>query len=584
MTSSDGRATGAAEAPAPPLDFIREIVAGDVAAGENGGARRHALPARAQRLPAHRPRQGDLPRLRRRRRVRRALQPALRRHQPGQGRRRVRRLDQGRRALARLRLGRPRVLRLGLLRAALRRAPSDSIRRGLAYVDSQSADEIRANRGTLTEPGRDSPYRERPWTRTSTCSGACAPASSPTARTCCAPRSTWRRPTSTCATRCSTASGTPSTTAPATRGASTRCTTTRIRCRTRSRASRTRCARSSSRTTGRCTTGWCANAGTAHTPRQIEFARLNLNYTVMSKRKLLQLVDAGPRRRAGTTRACRRSRACAGAAITPEAIRDFCARVGVAKKENVIDIGLLEHCVREDLNRRAPRAMAVLRPLKVVLTNYPEGQVETMAVVNNPEDPAAGTREVPFARELYIERDDFLEDPPKKFFRLAPGREVRLRDAYLVTCTEVVKDAAGDDRRAALHLRPGHARRRRAGRPQGEGHDPLGVGGARGRRRGAALRSPVHRRGSRRRRGEGRAGLHRVCSTRHRSTCSAAASSSRCSARPRPVRASSSSGSATSPSIRMARPARRSSTAPCRSRTRGRRSPRGRVQLRLHDG
>ena len=107
----------------------------------------------------------------------------------------------------------------------------------------------------------------------------------------------------------------------------------------------------------------------------------------------------------------------------------------MAKKENVIDIGLLEHCVREDLNRRAPRAMAVLRPLKVVLTNYPEGQAETMAVVNNPEDAAAGTREVPFSRELYIERDDFMEDPPKKFFRLAPGREVRLRNAYLVTCT-----------------------------------------------------------------------------------------------------------------------------------------------------
>jgi len=128
---------------------------------------------------------------------------------------------------------------------------------------------------------------------------------------------------------------------------------------------------------------------------------------------------------------------------TPEAIRDFAQRIGVAKKENVIDIGLLEHCVREDLNRRAARAMAVLRPLKVVLTNYPEGKSEEMAVINNPEDPSAGTRAVPFSRELYIEADDFMEDPPKKFYRLSPGREVRLRNAYLITCTEVVKDASG---------------------------------------------------------------------------------------------------------------------------------------------
>jgi glutaminyl-tRNA synthetase len=129
---------------------------------------------------------------------------------------------------------------------------------------------------------------------------------------------------------------------------------------------------------------------------------------------------------------------------TPESISDFCARVGVAKKENMIDVGLLEHCVREDLNRRALRGMAVLRPLKVVLTNYPEGQTEEMDVVNNPEDAAAGTRRVPFSREIYIERDDFMEDPPKKFFRLAPGREVRLRNAYLMTCTAVIKNESGE--------------------------------------------------------------------------------------------------------------------------------------------
>jgi glutaminyl-tRNA synthetase len=129
---------------------------------------------------------------------------------------------------------------------------------------------------------------------------------------------------------------------------------------------------------------------------------------------------------------------------TPESMRDFCARIGVAKKENVIDVAQLEHSIREDLNKRAPRVMTVLRPLKVVITNYPDGEVEFVDVINNPEDASAGTRAVPFSRELYIERDDFMENPPKKFFRLSPGKEVRLRCAYFLTCTEVVKDAAGD--------------------------------------------------------------------------------------------------------------------------------------------
>jgi glutaminyl-tRNA synthetase len=128
---------------------------------------------------------------------------------------------------------------------------------------------------------------------------------------------------------------------------------------------------------------------------------------------------------------------------TPEAIRAFCDRIGVAKRENVVDVAQLEHAVREDLNRRAPRIMGVLRPLKVVIENFPEGRVEEMDVVNNPEDPSAGTRKVPFGRVLYIEHDDFREDPPKKFFRLAPGREVRLRNAYFITCTSVLKDASG---------------------------------------------------------------------------------------------------------------------------------------------
>lgn len=176
-----------------------------------------------------------------------------------------------------------------------------------------------------------------------------------------------------------------------------------------------------------------------HHPQQIEFARLNLTYTVMSKRKLLQLVRDGHVRgwddpRMPTISGLRRR------GYTPEAIRAFCARIGVAKVDSVIDLQLLEYCIREDLNRRAPRVMGVLRPLKVVIDNYPEGQVEELEAVNNPEDAGAGTRQVPFSREIYIEQDDFREVPPKKYYRLSPGQEVRLRYAYLVRCQSVVKD------------------------------------------------------------------------------------------------------------------------------------------------
>jgi len=174
-------------------------------------------------------------------------------------------------------------------------------------------------------------------------------------------------------------------------------------------------------------------------PQQIEFARLNLNYTVLSKRKLIELVERGAVTgwddpRMPTISGYRRR------GYTPEAIRTFCERIGVARADSTVDIGLMEHCLREDLNRRAPRVMAVLRPLKVTIENYPEGQTEELNAINNPEDPAAGTRRVPFGREIYIEREDFMENPPKKFFRLAPGREVRLRYAYFVTCVEAVKD------------------------------------------------------------------------------------------------------------------------------------------------
>jgi len=174
-------------------------------------------------------------------------------------------------------------------------------------------------------------------------------------------------------------------------------------------------------------------------PQQIEFARLNLNYTVMSKRKLLELVDNGlisgwDDPRMPTISGFRRR------GYTPESIRAFCERIGVAKSNSIVDMALLEYCIREDLNRRAQRVMGVLRPLKVVIDNYPEDMVEEFDAINNPEDPSMGTRKIPFSRVIYIEQDDFREDPPKKFFRLSPGREVRLKSAYYITCVEVVKN------------------------------------------------------------------------------------------------------------------------------------------------
>ncbi|HEY5091089.1 MAG TPA: glutamine--tRNA ligase/YqeY domain fusion protein, partial [Polyangia bacterium] len=188
---------------------------------------------------------------------------------------------------------------------------------------------------------------------------------------------------------------------------------------------------------------WCIHEAEVFPSQQIEFARLNLTYTVMSKRKLAELVQkklvggwddprmptlAGLRRRG----------------YTPEAIRAFCERIGVAKTDSLVDVGLLEHGLREDLNRRSPRVMAVLRPLKVVIDNFPEGEVRDLEAPLHPEDPSQGTRKVPFSREVYVDHDDFREDPPKDWFRLAPGREVRLRYACLIRCHEVIKDAAGE--------------------------------------------------------------------------------------------------------------------------------------------
>ncbi len=186
-----------------------------------------------------------------------------------------------------------------------------------------------------------------------------------------------------------------------------------------------------------------APKGATYRPRQYEFARLNLNYTIMSKRKLLQLVNEGHVNgwddpRMPTIAGMRRR------GYTPASIRNFCEIIGVARREHVIDVALLEHAVREDLNKTAWRKMAVLRPLKVVIENYPDGQVEELEVANNPEDPEAGTRMVPFSKVIYIEQDDFMEQPPPKYFRLAPGKEVRLRSAYYITCTDVVKNDAGE--------------------------------------------------------------------------------------------------------------------------------------------
>ncbi len=188
---------------------------------------------------------------------------------------------------------------------------------------------------------------------------------------------------------------------------------------------------------------WFLDALRVYHPRQIEFARLNLSHTLISKRRLLQLIQGGhvtgwDDPRMPTLSGLRRR------GYTPESIRNFCERIGVAKRDSVVDIALLEYCVREDLNKRAPRVMAVLRPLRVIIDNYPEGQTEELDALNNPEDPSLGTRKIPFSREIYIEEEDFMEEPPPKFYRLAPGREVRLRYAYFIRCVTVTRDSEGE--------------------------------------------------------------------------------------------------------------------------------------------
>jgi glutaminyl-tRNA synthetase len=314
------------------------------------------------------------------------------------------------------------------------------IKAGKAYVDSQSAEQIRQSRGTLTEPGRDSPYRDRSVEENLDLfarmrdgefeDGSCVlRAKIDMAH----PNLLMRDPT-----------------------------LHRIRKVAHHRTGDKWCiypmydfAHCLSDSIEGITHSLCTlefennrplydwildELAVTHHPQQIEFARLNLSYTVLSKRKLIQLVTEGlvngwDDPRMPTLSGFRRR------GYTSESIRNFCERIGLAKRDSVVDMALLEYSIREDLNRSVQRVMAVLRPLKVVIDNYPQDQTEYLEAVNNPEDPSAGSRQVPFSRVLYIEREDFKEDPPRKYFRLAPGREVRLRYAYYITCVDVVKDS-----------------------------------------------------------------------------------------------------------------------------------------------
>ena len=315
------------------------------------------------------------------------------------------------------------------------------IEQGDAFVCDLSADEIRATRGTLTEPGRESPYRDRPVAENLDLFRRMRAGEFPTG-------------SRTLRAKIDMAAGNVNLRDPV---------LYRILHARHHRTGDAWCiypmydfahGQSDSIegiTHSVCTLefedhrplyDWFLDRLGIHHPKQIEFARLNLTHTLLSKRKLLQLVQEGhvagwDDPRMPTLAGLRRR------GYTPAAIRDFCERIGVGKVDSTVEIAHLEHCLREDLNLHAPRRAAVLRPLKVVIENYPAGEVEWLEAANHPQDPAAGTRPVPFTRELYIEASDFLEDPPKKFFRLGPGREVRLRYGYYVTCTGVVKDATG---------------------------------------------------------------------------------------------------------------------------------------------
>jgi glutaminyl-tRNA synthetase len=317
------------------------------------------------------------------------------------------------------------------------------IREGKAYVDDLSAEEIRAHRGTLTEPGRNSPYRDRPIDENLDLFRRMR-------------EGEFKEGKRVLRAKIDMASGNINLRDPV---------LYRILHTGHPRTGDKWCiyptydfAHGQSDAIEGITHSLCTlefadhrplydwlieNLPVPSQPHQYEFSRLNLSHTVLSKRLLIQLVTEGHVKgwddpRMPTISGLRRR------GYLPAAIRDFVSRVGITKSDNVVEMALLEHCARELLNRSAERRMAVLRPLKVVIENYPEGETEELQAINNPEDPEAGTRPLPFSRELFIERDDFMEDPPKKFFRLAPGREVRLRYAYFLTCREAIKDAAGE--------------------------------------------------------------------------------------------------------------------------------------------
>ncbi len=315
------------------------------------------------------------------------------------------------------------------------------IRKGKAYVDSLSADEIREFRGTLNEPGKKSPYRNRSVEENLALFGKMAAGDLEEGT--CVLRAKIDMAASNIVMRDPTLY--------------------RIRKKSHHRTGERWCVYPmydfahclsdsiEKITHSLCTLefvnnrelyDWILDALGVYHPQQIEFARLNLSYTVLSKRRLIQLVEEGyvggwDDPRMPTLSGLRRR------GYTPGAIRKFCDVIGLARRDSMVDISLLEHCQREELNVSAPRVMAVLNPLRVVIENYPEGEDEMLEAVNNPEDASKGTRNVPFSRVIYIEKDDFMEDPPKKFFRLAPGREVRLRYAYFICCRDVIKDEHG---------------------------------------------------------------------------------------------------------------------------------------------
>ncbi len=315
------------------------------------------------------------------------------------------------------------------------------IKRGKAYVDDQDAEEIRKNRGTLTEPGTNSPYRDRSvaenldrFEKMKTgefAEGTCVLRAKIDMA---APNIIMRDPTLYRIRKLDHH-----------RTASQWCIYPMYdfaHCLSDSIEKITHSICTLEFKNNRELYDWVLDALEVYHPQQIEFARLNLSYTVLSKRKLISLVSDNhvsgwDDPRMPTISGLRRR------GYTPAAIRNFCERISVARRDSVVDVALLEHSIREDLNKTAPRMMAVLNPLRVVIENFPEDHSEVIEAVNNPEDPAMGTRKIEFSKILYIEQDDFMEAPPKKFFRLAPGREVRLRYAYFITCTEVIKDESG---------------------------------------------------------------------------------------------------------------------------------------------